>query len=103
MIHARSVDVTGDAMPIEIDPRKVFLVAGQEAEQKVGGREGISPVVTQHVVIAEDPLTALQALAESVPTFNPLGHVSLADYEAAAARLRAVAEGRSSEWPILVA
>jgi len=87
----------------DINPRRVFLVSGQLIEQKVGGREGISPTVTQRVVIAEDPVEALQRLAEAEPAFRPLGHASLADYEDAAVRLRAVAEGRSSEWSVLVA
>ncbi|RWA53158.1 hypothetical protein AU476_15190 [Cupriavidus sp. UYMSc13B] len=85
----------------DINPRRVFLVSGQLVEQKVGGREGISPTVTQRVVIAEDPSKALQRLAEAEPSFRPLGHASLADYEDAAARLRAVTEGRSTEWSVL--
>lgn len=87
----------------EIDPRKVFLVSGQIQEQKVGGREGISPVVTQRVVVAEDAAQAMQRLAEAEPMFKPLGQASLSDYEDAARRLRAVAEGRSKEWSILAA
>lgn len=87
----------------EIDTGKVFLVSGQMVEQKVGGREGISPVVTQRVVVAEDAAAAVRRLAEAEPTFKPLGQVSLAEYEDAARRLRAVAEGRSSEWSILTA
>lgn len=88
---------------IEIDPRKVFLVSGQMLEQKVGGREGISPVVTQRVVVAEDAAQAMQRLAEAEPMFKPLGQASLSDYEDAARRLRAVAEGRSKDWSILAA
>lgn len=95
--------MAGEANAVEIDTRKVFLVSGQRVEQKVGGREGISPKVTQRVVIAEDDLEAIQHLAKIEPQFRPVGHATLADYEDTARRLRAVAEGRSSEWSLLVA
>lgn len=95
--------MASEATMSEIDAGKVFLVSGQMLEQKVGGREGISPMVTQRVVVAEDAAAAVRRLAEAEPAFKPLGHASLADYEVAARRLRAVAEGRSSEWSILTA
>ncbi len=95
--------MANEATLSEIDPRKVFLVSGQLLEQKVGGREGISPTVTQRVVVADDAVEAVRRLAEAEPMFRPVGHASLADYEDAARRLRAVAEGRSSEWSILTA
>ncbi len=95
--------MASEAMTSDINPRRVFLVQGQLVELKVGGREGISPSVTQRVVIADDPVEALKRLAEAEPMFRPLGSTSLADYEDAASRLRAVAEGRSTEWSILVA
>lgn len=95
--------MASEAMTSDIDPRRVFLISGQLLEQKVGGREGISPTVTQRVVIAGDPVEALRRLAEAEPMFKPLGHASLAEYEDAAARLRAVVEGSNSEWSVLVA
>jgi hypothetical protein len=95
--------MTIEAIEGEIDPRTVFLFSGQSVEQKVGGRDGPSPVVTQRVVVAEDAAVAAQRLAEIEPTFRILGVTSLAEYEDAARRLRAVAEGRSTEWTILAA
>lgn len=84
-----------------INPQKVFLVSGQMLEQKVGGQEGRSPTVVQRVVVAEDAAEAIRKLEDAEPVFRPLGHASLAEYEDAAFRLRAVAEGRSNEWSIL--
>ena len=84
-----------------VDPRTVFLFSGQTVEQKVGSREGISSVVTQYVVIAKDAIEAEGLLVKEAPEFRSLGSASLADYEDAVIRLRAVAEGRSTEWPML--
>ncbi|WP_157896885.1 hypothetical protein [Acidovorax carolinensis] len=86
-----------------VNPEKVFLVSGQMQEQKAGGRQGLSPQVIQRVVVAQDPVEALRMLGEAEPLFRPLGHASLADYEDTAKRLRAAAEGHSSEWSILTA
>lgn len=96
-------DNVGKATVSEINPQKVFLVSGQMLEPKVGGQQGSNPSVVQRIVMAEDAAEALRTLGEAEPLFRPLGHASLAEYEDAAFRLRAVAEGRSNEWSILVA
>lgn len=91
------------AMKTPIDPSRVFLVSGQIAEQKVGRRDGLGPTVHQRVVFADDAVAAYQRLATAEPAFKPIGLATLADYEDSAARLRAVAEGRSQEWALLEA
>jgi hypothetical protein len=82
------------------DPNQIFLVSGQATEEKVGGRGGLSPAVTQHVVVAEDAAAAYEALARNVKGFQPLGHASLAQYEQAAQKIRAVLAGESTDWPL---
>lgn len=93
--------MASEAAESAMDPRTVFLFSGQTVEQKVGGREGISPVVAQRVVVAQDAVEAAKRLAQEEPAFRTLGFASLADYEDIARRLRDVAEGRSSEWSIV--
>lgn len=94
-----STNFSAETTPI--DPRRVFLVSGQIAEQKVGRREGVGSTVHQRVVVADDAVAAYQCLALAEPAFKPVGLASLADYEDSAKRLRAVAEGRSEEWTVL--
>lgn len=81
-----------------LDPRTVYLVSGRVVERKVGGRVGLSSSLSQRVVFAQDVLAARALLAELEPAFQPIGLATLFDYEDAARRLRAVAEGRSDEW-----
>lgn len=95
--------MASEATVSPIDPRTVFLFSGQTVEQKVGGREGISPEVLKRVVVAEDIVSAAQLLVQQEPAFRTLGVASLADYEDTARRLRDVAEGSSNEWSILTA
>lgn len=83
------------------NPEHVFLVSGQVPEQKIGGQQGLSPVIVQRVVLAPDPAEAIRILATAEPSFRPLGHASLAHYEDTAQRLRAVANGQSSEWSVV--
>lgn len=88
---------------MSIDPKRTFLVSGQVIAEKVGGRHGLSPVVGQRVVVAQDELAAYALLATAEPGFRPVGHASLHDYEVAAAKLRAVATRQSTEWVLHVA
>ena len=82
------------------DPKRVYLVSGQVVERKVGGREGRAPEVQQRVVVADDAEGAYKALAAQEPGFAPLGLASLANYEEAAANLRAVLAGDKTDWPL---
>jgi hypothetical protein len=94
--------VTSEAN-LDIDPRRVFLVSGQFRQQKVGGRGGVAPDITQRVVFAEDSAEAYRRLADALPSFQPVGLASLFDYEDAARRLRAVVAGQSQEWDTICA
>lgn len=82
------------------DPNRVFLVSGQLAERKVGGRDGRAPEVLQRVVVADDADGAYKALAAQEPGFVPLGLASLANYDEAAANLRAALAGEKTDWPL---
>lgn len=88
-----------DMTPI-FSAEHVFLVSGQHSEEKVGGRGGLSPSVSQHVVVAEDAAAAYSLLAERAAGFVPLGYATLADYEHAAAKIRSILSGEASDWPL---
>ena len=92
------IDSISDIDGHKVDPTTVFLISGQELEDKVGGRRGPSSTTTQRVVIAPDASEAMRKLAELEPDFKRLGIASLSDYEAAVKSLRAVVRGTSTEW-----
>lgn len=84
------------------DSKQVFLVAGHVPEPKVGGRMGIKPTVEQRVIIAAGATLAARQLAALEPEFVTLGMTSLHDFEQAIVKIRAVANGESTEWPLIV-
>lgn len=83
-----------------INPAHIFLVSGQATEEKVGGRGGLNPMVAQHVVVAEDAAAAYALLSQTAKGFVPLGHATLADYESAAKKIKAVLAGEATDWTL---
>lgn len=79
---------------------QVFLIQGQV----LYGDDGLqpSPEIGQRVVVATNERMAYGLLAEKEPAFRPIGHATLQDYEATAAKLRAVLKGEDLSWDLLV-
>lgn len=87
---------------VVINKDQVHLVQGQ-VKGEVNGVLQLLPGIVQRVVIAADDVSAFAALKESEPGFASLGSATLQDYEATAARLRAVVRGEDTGWPMLIA
>ena len=78
---------------------EVFLVQGQRAKGDGNGLEG---TIEQLVVVARNRDDVGEVLAANVPDFRMIGSATLKDYEATAERIRAVLDGKSTEWAMLV-
>jgi hypothetical protein len=89
-------------MVVEIFKKNVFMVSGTSILEGEGDRK-TNAVISQVVVVAVDDVAAYDLLRDKRPDFVPVGHASLAEYEAAVARLRAVLGGGKSDLPLFVA
>ena len=83
-------------------PSEIFLISGQRLSRNDGSPQ-LNDAVEQRVVVAPNDRIAYDVLSGIDPQFRPLGHATLAQYEEAAAQLRAVVRGESTAWPLIVA
>lgn len=81
---------------------QVFLVQGQMV-MKVNGVDKYSPVIESCVVVAQDHVAAYSHLETVMPTFKPVGHASLQEYEDAASKLRSALKGEDVGCKVFVA
>jgi hypothetical protein len=75
-----------------INPANVFLVAGQSMKS-VAGQSRLSPEIEHHVVMALQTSDAYDFLASRKPMFKILGSSTLADHQAAIAKIESAFRG----------
>ncbi len=81
--------------------KHVFLVQGQLSKM-VDGVTKTMPEIVQQVVVSENAESAMDLVKKATPEFQLVGYASLETYETTASKVRAVADGVSTEFPLLV-
>lgn len=81
--------------------KHVFLVQGQ-LSKVVDGVTKTMPEIVQQVVVSDNAESAMALVKKVTANFQLVGYASLEDYEATAAKIRAVVDGVSTEFPLLV-
>lgn len=76
-----------------INPANVFLISGQSMKSVAGGQLRLSPEMEECLVMASTAIEAYDFLTEQKPTFKILGCSTLADHQAAVAKIEAGLRG----------
>ena len=81
--------------------KHVFLAQGQ-LSKVVDGVTKTMPEIVQQVVVSDNAESAMALVKKVTPNFQLVGYASLEDYETTATKIRAVVDGVSAEFPLLV-
>ncbi len=83
-----------------INPESVHLIAGQSMRAVDGGVMRLSPEIEHNVVIADSGPLAYAFLTARKPLFKIVGSSTLADHQAAIAKIESAFRGEDSELEV---